>query len=110
MCHDIERGLGTGDAIRDAVRADAAGDAALAQMLAIERAAGVRATYSVVGVFLDEVRQRIAADGHALAFHSWDHPVAATQTLGARVRGLSGRTAPRTSAGSSSSAATSTTG
>ena len=93
ICHDVERGHGhrqTDPA--HAVHADAGADAALEAMLAIERAAGVHATYSVVGVFLDEVRERIAAGGHALAFHSWDHPVAATQTLRARVRDrLAGR-------------------
>lgn len=93
VCHDVERGHG--HRLTDPVhaeRADASADAALDAMLAIERTAGVRATYSVVGAFLDEVRTRITADGHALAFHSYDHPVAAAQTLRARVRDrLTGR-------------------
>jgi glycosyltransferase involved in cell wall biosynthesis len=93
LCHDVERGYGhRATDPEHAVRADAGAEAALEAMLAIERAAGVRATYSVVGLFLDEVRDRIVRDGHALAFHSWDHPVAATQTLRARVRDrLTGR-------------------
>lgn len=85
ICHDVERGHGhRATDPEHAVRADAGADAALDRMLAIERDAGVRATYSVVGLFFDEVRERIAGGGHTLAFHSWDHPVAATQTLRAR--------------------------
>jgi hypothetical protein len=42
-------------------------------MLAAEAGAGVAATYNVVGMLLDEVRARIEAGGHALAFHSFDH-------------------------------------
>ncbi len=83
LCHDVERGHGhraTDPAF--AARADAAADAALDRMLAIEREAGVRATYSVVGCFFDEVRERITRDDHALAFHSYDHPVAAGTLLG----------------------------
>lgn len=74
LCHDIERGLGHCDvdpAFAEA--ADAEAPAALEAMLAAERAAGVRATYNVVGVLMDELRGRIEPDGHAVAFHSYDH-------------------------------------
>ena len=39
----------------------------------LEASAGVRATYNVVGTFLDDVRSAIERDGHTLAFHSFDH-------------------------------------
>jgi hypothetical protein len=76
VCHDVERGYGH-RGLNDGVsaRADATADAALTEMLGIEREAGVRATYSVVGAMLNEVRARIEAGGHALAFHSFDHVV-----------------------------------
>ena len=45
----------------------------LERMLEIECSEEVRATYSVVGVFLDEIRDVISSAGHALAFHSFDH-------------------------------------
>lgn len=74
LCHDIERGLGHREVDPAFARqADATSPAALDRMLAIEHAAGVRATYNVVGCFLPEVRARIEAPGHALAFHSYDH-------------------------------------
>jgi hypothetical protein len=74
LCHDIERGLGH-RGIDDpfASQADLDSPAALEQMLEVERKVGVRATYSVVGSFLDEVRSRIERDGHCIAFHSYDH-------------------------------------
>jgi hypothetical protein len=82
--HDVERGLGHRDVEPDfARRADAESDAALDAMLEVERSAGVRATYVVVGSLMKEVRQRIEtvggawrgtpAGGHALGFHSYDH-------------------------------------
>ena len=74
LFHDIERGLGHRDVDPAfAAAADRDAPAHLEAMLAVERAAGVRATYDVVGVLLPEVRERIAADGHCLAFHSYDH-------------------------------------
>jgi hypothetical protein len=74
LCHDIERGLGH-RGIDDgfARRADADAPAALQRMLEVERSVGVRATYSVVGCFLEEVRSSIERDRHCLAFHSYDH-------------------------------------
>jgi peptidoglycan/xylan/chitin deacetylase (PgdA/CDA1 family) len=77
LFHDVERGLGHRD-VDPAFAAAAERDAPahLDAMLAIEQAAGVRATYDVVGILLPEVRDRIAAGGHCLAFHSYDHPPA----------------------------------
>lgn len=74
LFHDIERGLGHRDVDPAfAAAADRDAPAHLEAMLAIERAAGVRATYDVVGILLAELRERIAAGGHCLAFHSYDH-------------------------------------
>ena len=74
VCHDIERGQGHRDIDPEfAQRAEAESPAALDRMLATERRAGIRATYSVVGSFIDEVRGKIEKDGHCLAFHSYDH-------------------------------------
>jgi hypothetical protein len=76
ICHDIERGLGHVGIDPDFVAiADRISPANLEAMLAVERAANVRATYNVVGVLLNEVRPRIAADGHCIAFHSFDHQI-----------------------------------
>jgi peptidoglycan/xylan/chitin deacetylase (PgdA/CDA1 family) len=47
----------------------------LDRMLAIEAEHGVKATYHVVARLLSEVRHRIEAGGHALAFHSYDHRI-----------------------------------
>jgi peptidoglycan/xylan/chitin deacetylase (PgdA/CDA1 family) len=74
LCHDVERGLGhVGVDPRFAGEAERASAGALERMLAIERAAGVRGTYNVVGCLLGEVREAIEAGGHCLGFHSWDH-------------------------------------
>jgi hypothetical protein len=74
VAHDIERGLGHRDVDPEfARRADRDAPAALDHMLDIERKAGVRGTYSVVGSFMNEVRAAIEQDGHCLAFHSYDH-------------------------------------
>jgi peptidoglycan/xylan/chitin deacetylase (PgdA/CDA1 family) len=58
-----------------AARANQSAHQRLAEMLAIERKGNVRATYCVVGCFLDEVRAQIEAGGHCLAFHTYDHRV-----------------------------------
>lgn len=74
ICHDIERGLGHADvdpAFARRARRAAPGD--LEAMRRVESQLGVRATYNVVGSLLDEVRAGIEADGHCLAFHSFDH-------------------------------------
>jgi peptidoglycan/xylan/chitin deacetylase (PgdA/CDA1 family) len=74
VCHDVEKGAGhAGVDPAFARRADATSEAHLDRMLAIERDAGVRATYDVVGMLLADVRDRIEAGGHCLAFHSFDH-------------------------------------
>lgn len=76
VCHDIERGLGHRRVDPElAAHADRTADASLDGMLERERAAGVKATYNVVGCLLPHVRARIEADGHALGFHSYDHSI-----------------------------------
>jgi hypothetical protein len=74
LCHDIERGLGHLDSdpqfAQAAERSSAAG---LAEMLRVERAMGVHATYNVVGRLLPGLREPIESQGHCLAFHSYDH-------------------------------------
>ena len=84
LVHDIERGLGhAGGDPAFVSDVDEASDASLTAMLDIERAAGVRATYVVVGTLMRDLRDRIeleagqwrgtAEGGHALGFHSHDH-------------------------------------
>lgn len=74
VAHDIERGLGHRDVEPEFAReADRNAPAALGHMLDIERRAGVRSTYHVVGCLIEEVRAPIERDGHCLAFHSYDH-------------------------------------
>ena len=76
VCHDVEAGLGhRGIDEALAARADAAWRERVAAMLEVERAAGVRATYNVVGSLLGAVREEIERDGHCLAFHSFDHAI-----------------------------------
>jgi hypothetical protein len=72
--HDTERGLGHAG-IDPALSGtpDSVFEGRLDRILAMERCAGARSTYNVAGCFLEEVRQRIAGDGHCLAFHSYDH-------------------------------------
>jgi hypothetical protein len=98
LCHDTERGFGHRETDPDfAARADREAPAALTAMVGIEAAAGVKATYNVVGCLLGEVRAEIESKGHALAFHSFDHDLSQDQ-LG-RCRGvdyrLKGYRAPR---------------
>jgi hypothetical protein len=77
VCHDIERGWGHRDVDpRFAATAELAAPAHLDRMLEVEADAGVRATYSVVGALLPEIRPALAAGGHAIAFHSYDHQIA----------------------------------
>lgn len=89
VLHDVERGLGHVDV--DPAFARSVADTAphhLEEMLRVERESGLRMTYNVVGCFLDEVRGRIAEDGHAIAFHSYDHrlDVAARKGHSAQLR------------------------
>jgi peptidoglycan/xylan/chitin deacetylase (PgdA/CDA1 family) len=77
VAHDIERDLGHRDSDPEFARASAApARLALDRMLEVEAAAGVRATYNVVGSLWDEVAPAVRAGGHALGFHSHDHVVA----------------------------------
>lgn len=75
VCHDIERGWGHRNVDPEfAIRAEASAPEHLARMLELEAAAGVRATYSIVGALFTELRTEITAAGpHAVAFHSYDH-------------------------------------
>lgn len=93
ICHDTERGLGHRDRQPEfGRRADVDSIPAFDGMLAAERAAGVRTTYDLVGVLFGELRERIERDGHALAFHTFDHVMDAEQlarcrTLDYRLKG-----------------------
>jgi hypothetical protein len=74
ICHDLERGLGhvgVDESLR--VQADASASSTLERMLELEEAAGVQATYNVVGSILPEVQETLASRGHCVAFHSFDH-------------------------------------
>lgn len=74
ICHDVERGRGHLDVDPAfAARAEEDSPRHLEAMRAIEAGARVRATYSVVGELLPDVRGALEADGHCLAFHSFDH-------------------------------------
>ncbi len=96
LCHDIERGLGHLDCDPAFARAvDGPSREALDRMLAIEAAAGVRGTYQVVGTLFDELRPAIAAGGHALAFHSFDHRVGPRPGPLGRAAGLARRVIDR---------------
>lgn len=73
VCHDIERGWGHLHDPALAGRMDADAPAHLERMLAIEAAAGVRATYCILGFLVPALAETIRAAGHAVAFHSFDH-------------------------------------
>lgn len=74
VCHDIERGWGhLNDDPDFAGRADREAPLHLERMLAAEADAGVTATYSIVGILLDDAAPPVRAAGHAIAFHSFDH-------------------------------------
>ena len=76
LCHDIERGFGHIGIDMERVRvADRAAPSALTEMLRCEGAAGLKATYHVLGCFFDEVRREIERSGHCLAFHSYNHRI-----------------------------------
>ena len=76
ICHDVERGLGHIDSDPEfAAKADLVAPANLERMISVERQLGVKATYSVVGTLVPELREQIEADGHCLAFHSYDHRI-----------------------------------
>jgi hypothetical protein len=74
VCHDVEAGLGHVGIDEDLVeRAARSWRASVSAMLEREAAAGIQATYNVVGRLLPEVRAEIEAGRHCLAFHSYDH-------------------------------------
>ena len=76
VCHDVEKGMGHVDSDPEfAISADATSVENLDRMLSIERQLGVKATYSVVGKLVPDLRKRIEEDGHCLAFHSYDHRI-----------------------------------
>ena len=78
ICHDVERALGHADlGARFASAVDLSARRHLRSALRIEGQAGVKATYSVVGKILPEVRAEIESGGNCIAFHSYDHHVAA---------------------------------
>jgi len=74
ICHDIERGLGHLDVDSGfAEQAERSSPGALESMRRIEADLGVKATYCIVGSLMHEVRDGLESDGHAVAFHSFDH-------------------------------------
>lgn len=76
LCHDVEAGLGHAGFDPGLVeRANRSWRDSVASMLRCERERGIRATYNVVGRLLPEVQGEIEADGHCLAFHSYDHRI-----------------------------------
>src|SRR5205814_4190636 len=74
--------------------ADATSGASLASMLEVERELGVRATYNVVGMLVDDVREPIERDGHCLGFHTFDHHLEPRGWRGSLSRGLRFTTRP----------------
>ncbi len=74
VCHDTERELGhlNVDLELVALARERAADN-LREMLDVEAAHAIRATYDVVGCFMNDVRPDIEARGHEVAFHSYDH-------------------------------------
>jgi hypothetical protein len=76
ICHDIERGFGHLGIDRERVQiADRTAPSALSEMIRCEHAAGLKATYHVLGCFFDEVRTEIERGSHCLAFHSYNHQI-----------------------------------
>jgi hypothetical protein len=76
VCHHVERGLGHLDFDPAfAPEAERVARRDLEGILRVEAELGIRTTYCVVGSLLEEVREQIEADGHCIAFHSFDHRV-----------------------------------
>lgn len=76
LYHDIERGIGHVGIDSNLVTfSENMSPKYLTEMLRIEKNMDVKATYTVVGQFLNEVRHSIEKDGHSLAFHSFNHKV-----------------------------------
>ncbi|MGD2147299.1 MAG: hypothetical protein PVH41_11445 [Anaerolineae bacterium] len=92
VCHDIERGhghIGTDAAL--AKSAEQMADQHLDEMLRIEQAAGVTATYNVLGCLFGQVRDRIEDAGHCIAFHSYDHAIGRPLRLQGRYQRIAAR-------------------
>jgi hypothetical protein len=74
VCHDLERGTGFLDVDPEFAKvADEHSPESLDEMLAVEQAVGVTATYCVVGTLMNEVQAKLESGGHCVAFHSYDH-------------------------------------
>ena len=74
ICHDTERGWGHRDVDPEFARySDKISQAALPEMLNVERSCGIKTTYAIVGTLWKEIKTAIEAEGHACAFHSYDH-------------------------------------
>jgi hypothetical protein len=98
LCHDTERGWGHLDVDPGyAEHANRRAPRDLDTMLEIEKESGVILTYHVVGCFLGEIREKLEAGGHCVAFHSYDHDLAAEQLQKCRAvdSDLKGYRAPR---------------
>ncbi|MDB4906552.1 MAG: hypothetical protein JWO05_1336 [Gemmatimonadetes bacterium] len=80
VMHDIEGGFGHRDGDpAGAARMDLESPRALREMLAVEADSRVSSTYCVVGALFPAYRESIEQAGHCLAFHSFDHDLAAPQ-------------------------------
>src|SRR5271166_1356155 len=76
LYHDIEQDVDT-----EVSKSECA--AALTQMLEVEQARGVRATYNVLGTIYREIAPSILAVGsHALGLHTYDHNLDDPEQLG----------------------------
>jgi hypothetical protein len=73
VSHDIEHGWGHLDEPAVAARMQAEAPQHLNTMLELEAAAGVPATYCVLGFMLPGLAERIRGAGQCIAFHSYDH-------------------------------------
>lgn len=74
LCHDIEEGFGHTEVDPSfAEFSHRKSPANLDQMLETENKLNIRATYNVLGIIFERVRQKIESAGHCLAFHSYDH-------------------------------------
>ena len=85
VCHDVERGIGHLESDPAfAASAENSSRTDLWKIVEIEEKLGVRATYNILGCFLDEVRSGIEQARHCLAFHSYDHKLTTEQLAGCR--------------------------
>ncbi|MFC2170229.1 glycosyltransferase, partial [Acidobacteriota bacterium] len=74
ICHDIERGWGHRAIDPNfAESVNITSLRSLEEMMAIESEMNIKATYFVLGAFLNEIREEIEKNGHCIAFHSYNH-------------------------------------